>query len=72
MRKRNRQTAGLLGIFLGMFGVHNFYLGNKKRAIIQLAITVASAGVLFWVSSLWGLIEGLMLLTGDMKVKEEA
>lgn len=70
MRKRNRLIAGLLGVFLGMFGVHNFYLGNIKRAIIQLSITVLSAGILFFIPSIWGLIEGLLLLTGDMKVKE--
>ncbi|MDO4612130.1 MAG: TM2 domain-containing protein [Candidatus Saccharibacteria bacterium] len=31
-------TAGLLGIFLGIFGVHNFYLGEKKKGITHLAL----------------------------------
>lgn len=32
-------AAGLLGIFLGGFGAHNWYLGDKKRGIIHLALT---------------------------------
>lgn len=31
-------AAGLLGIFLGQFGAHDWYLGNKKMGIIHLAI----------------------------------
>jgi TM2 domain-containing membrane protein YozV len=35
----------LLGIFLGSFGVHNFYLGYIKKAVIQLVISlIATAG----------------------------
>jgi TM2 domain-containing membrane protein YozV len=31
---KNRTIAGLLGIFLGAFGVHHFYLGNHKKGIL--------------------------------------
>ncbi len=31
-------AAGLLGIFLGQFGAHDWYLGDKKKGIIHLAI----------------------------------
>ena len=34
--KKSKIGAGLLGIFLGGFGVHNFYLGYKDKAIAQL------------------------------------
>ena len=33
---RSRLVAGLLGIFLGGFGIHNFYLGYTSKAVIQL------------------------------------
>ena len=51
--------AGLLGIFLGAFGVHKFYLGYTKEALIQLAITLATCGA----AGILGLIEGIIYLT---------
>ena len=33
---KSKIAAGLLGIFLGTFGVHNFYLGNTGKAVAQL------------------------------------
>ena len=36
--EKTKVVAGLLGIFLGWAGVHKFYLGIKKPAIIQLAV----------------------------------
>ena len=59
-------AAGLLGIFLGCFGVHNFYLGYTGKAIGQLLITVLSCFILTPVSSIWGLIEGIMILSGSI------
>ena len=60
---KSKTTAGLLGIFLGAFGVHNFYLGHKTKAFIQLALGIFTVGT---VSSIWGLIEGIMILTGSI------
>lgn len=37
---KSKITAGLLGIFLGSFGVHNFYLGYTSKAVIQLVCTI--------------------------------
>ncbi len=59
-------AAGLLGIFLGAFGVHNFYLGYTGRAVAQLLISVLSCGTLAVVSEIWGLIEGIMILCGNI------
>lgn len=63
---KSKMTAGLLGIFLGMFGVHNFYLGYTAKAVVQLLLSVLSCGTLAIVSEIWGLIEGIMLLTGSI------
>lgn len=60
---KSKLTAGLLGIFLGAWGVHNFYLGNTGRAIAQIVVTLVTCGV----GSLWGLIEGIMILCGSIK-----
>ena len=63
---KSKVAAGLLGIFLGCFGVHNFYLGYTGKAIAQLLITVLSCFVLSVVTAVWGLIEGILILTGSI------
>ncbi|MBO7395373.1 MAG: TM2 domain-containing protein [Ruminococcus sp.] len=62
MEPKKKMVAGLLGIFLGAWGVHNFYLGNTKRAIIQIVVTCVTCGI----GGLWGLIEGIMILIGKI------
>lgn len=39
-RKKSKKVAGLLGIFLGAFGIHNFYLGKYVRGILQVILTL--------------------------------
>lgn len=63
--EKSKIAAGLLGIFLGMFGVHNFYLGYIGKAVAQLLISVLSCGILAIVSEIWGLVEGIMILCAD-------
>lgn len=58
-------VAGVLGIFLGTFGIHNFYLGRHSLGIIQLLITLLSFGLLAWISTLWGLVEGILYLVNN-------
>ena len=42
MAKDNKSNivAGLLAIFLGIFGVHEFYLGNIGRGLTYLLLTI--------------------------------
>ena len=68
---KSKIAAGLLGIFLGCFGVHNFYLGYTGKAVGQLLLTVLSCGILSFVSAIWGLIEGILILTGSINVDAE-
>lgn len=65
--QKSKVAAGLFGIFFGSFGVHNFYLGYNGKAIAQLLITLLSCGTLSFISALWGLIEGILILTGEIK-----
>ncbi len=60
MEQKSKMVAGLLGIFLGSIGIHNFYLGYTKRAIIQIVVTLVTCGIGAW----WGLIEGILILCG--------
>ena len=59
---KSRLAAGLLGIFVGALGIHNFYLGYNGKAVAQLLMTVLSCGMLSVASSIWGLIEGIFYL----------
>lgn len=63
---KSKLAGGLLGIFLGALGVHNFYLGYTGKAVGQLLITLLSCGILSFVSAIWGLIEGIMILSGSI------
>ena len=45
--EKSRLAAGLLGIFLGCFGAHNFYLNRTKRAVAQLSLTLSIVLVFF-------------------------
>lgn len=71
---KSKMAAGLLAIFLGSFGVHNFYLGYTTKAVIQLVCTIVGIllscvviGVFIVMGiSIWGLIEGIMILCGKI------
>ena len=68
---KSKIAAGILGIFLGCFGVHNFYLGYTGKAVAQLLITILSLFLLSWISAIWGLIEGILILTGSINTDAE-
>jgi TM2 domain-containing membrane protein YozV len=63
---KSKLVAGLLGIFLGCFGVHNFYLGYTGKAVAQVLISVLSCFSLSFVTGVWGLIEGILILCGNI------
>jgi TM2 domain-containing membrane protein YozV len=60
---KSRVVFVLLGIFLGIFGVHNFYAGYTKRGAIQLVATVLIAvyseiAAWLWLGVwLWAIVE---------------
>lgn len=63
--QKSALAAGLLGIFLGGLGIHNFYLGRTGLAVAQLLISLLSFGLLAWASALWGFVEGILYLVGS-------
>lgn len=66
--RKSRILAGLLAIFLGSLGIHNFYLGYASRALAQLLITaiggLVTAGVAPVVVWVWSLFEAVQIFTG--------
>lgn len=71
---KSKILAGLLGIFLGAFGVHNFYLGYTSKAVIQLVCSIVGLilscvviGIFVVLGiEIWGLVEGILILTGKI------
>lgn len=59
---KSKMAAGLLGIFLGSLGVHRFYLGYVGIGIAQIIVSIVTCGI----GSIWGLIEGILILTGSI------
>lgn len=64
--QKSRLVAGLLGIFIGSLGIHNFYLGFTNRAILQIVLTVVTCGA----AGLWGFIEGILILCKSTITKD--
>ena len=54
---KSRVTAGVLGILVGVLGIHKFYLGKVGLGVVYL--------LLFWtyVPAIIGLVEGIIYLT---------
>jgi len=54
---KTRVVFVLLGIFLGVFGVHNFYTGYVKKGTIQLCLTLLTCFYGAGVSWIWAIVE---------------
>lgn len=57
---KSKLAAGLLGVFLGAWGIHRFYLGFVGIGIAQIIVTLCTCGL----GALWGFIEGILILSG--------
>lgn len=69
-KRKSKMIAGILAILLGNLGIHNFYLGKNNIAITQLLLTIIGSFVTCGISAacvyVWGLIEGIMIFTGNI------
>lgn len=54
---KNKNVAGLLGIFLGGLGIHKFYMGRHGQGILYLLLCWT------YVPAIVGLIEGIIYFT---------
>ena len=71
---KSKLAAGLLGIFLGGFGVHNFYLGYTGKAVTQLVLSIVGIllsciGIGIPIAmgvGIWALVEAIMILVGKI------
>ena len=56
-------AAGICGILLGAFGVHKFILGYTTEGVIMLLVSLLTCGFGAMVTSIIGLVEGIIYLT---------
>lgn len=63
---KSKLVAGLLALFTGTLGIHNFYLGYNGKGIAQLLITIIGACVFIgpFITGIWALIEAILIFTG--------
>lgn len=66
LRQKDHVAAGLLAIFLGVFGVHKFYLGCNQAGFIMLAVSIIGGiftfGLAAAVIEVISIIEGIIYL----------
>jgi TM2 domain-containing membrane protein YozV len=67
---KSKLVAGLLAIFGGSLGIHNFYLGYTNRGVLQLLLSTVGSLVIIGpiIAGVWGLIEGIQILIGEINV----
>jgi TM2 domain-containing membrane protein YozV len=71
---KSRVAAGILAIFFGSFGVHNFYLKYTGKAVTQLVLTLVGiitsclgVGVFLVLGmGIWAFVEGILILIGNI------
>jgi len=65
---KSKLAAGLLAFFVGTLGIHNFYLGNTQRGVIQLLITIVGGFLIVGplITMVWSIVEGVQILTGTI------
>lgn len=76
---KSATTAGLLQLFLGIFGIGRFYIDSTQIAVAQLCVGLF--GIVFGLfcffgfpvlagSIIWAIVDGIMMLTGSVTDKD--
>ena len=53
LQNKSRTSFVVMGLFLGCFGVHNFFAGYTGRAIAQLLITILTGWLILPLFAAW-------------------
>lgn len=59
---KSRIVAAVLAWFLGTLGIHQFYVGNTKRGLIYLLVSVITCGfgsIVIWILSIVDMVKYL-------------
>ena len=65
---KSKIAAGLLALFLGAFGVYDFYIGDSKQGIKRIIITLLAfipflLPFIALVNIIWNIVIGIQVLT---------
>ena len=63
---KSQLIYSILALFVGAFGIHNFYVGRWERGFIQLLITMFTGFLGILISSLWAVINIFSIETDGM------
>ncbi len=61
--QKSREATGLLALFFGSLGVHDFYVGKVTQGVIKLILTFTVLGYL--VSAIWRFVDVICIITGS-------
>lgn len=66
---KSKVVVGLLAIFLGELGIHNFYMGYSSKGLAQLLLCVCgvfTCGLTSLAAAIWGLVDAIYVFTGKI------
>ena len=71
---KSKIVAGILALFLGYLGVHNFYLGYTGKAVTQLLLYILGIPLCFVLvgipmilgAGIWSFVEAIMIFAGTI------
>ena len=72
---KSRLVVALVALFMGLIGIHRFYIGKTNSGIAMLSLFLAGwsfiwifpLGISIWIAlSLWAIIDIVKIFRGDM------
>ena len=66
---KSRMIAGILALFLGRYGIHDFYLGYKQKGLVKLLVAIFLSRVPFvtLVLTILAIYDAVMIFTGKVQ-----
>ena len=76
---KSKIAAGMLALFFGFLGVHNFYLGYTGKAVTQLLLYVLGIPLCFVLvgipmilaNGIWAFVEAILIFAGNINKDAE-
>ena len=63
-------VAGLLALFLGTLGIHQFYMGKTGIGVLMLLMTllgILTCGLTAAAAAIWALVDVILIFTGTTR-----
>ena len=63
---KSKIVAGLLALFLGSLGIHWFYLGDNKKGVIYILVSLLTCGIGATVIQILAIIDCVRIFMGQI------